>query len=45
MLKRALGLGAPQLIRGDPDLAEAVGFDANVAHVSPPQSDVIDVGP
>jgi hypothetical protein len=45
MLKRALGLGAPQLIRGDPDLAEAVGFDTNVAHVSPPQSDVIDVGP
>ena len=32
MLKRPLGLSAPQLVGRNPDLAEAVGFDANVAH-------------
>ena len=32
MLERALGLRAPKLVGGDPDLAEGVGFYAKIAH-------------
>jgi hypothetical protein len=32
MLERALGLRAPKLVGGDPDLAEGVGFYAKFAH-------------
>ena len=36
MLERALCLGPPELVGGDSDLAEAVGFRANVTHrISP----------
>src|SRR4030095_8445763 len=36
MLKRALCLGPPELVGGDSDLAEAIGFRANVTHrISP----------
>ena len=41
MLKRALGLGAPQLVGRNSDLAEAVGFDANVAHGSLLRSQIL----
>jgi hypothetical protein len=33
MLERTLRLGTPELIGGDTDLAEAVGFDAELAHL------------
>jgi len=35
MLQRPLGLRAPELVRGNLDLAETVGFDTYVAHKRP----------
>src|ERR1700722_13932270 len=37
VLERALGVGAPEFVGGNTDLAETVGFDTNISHCISPR--------